>query len=376
MKVLFLGHYREFGGWSQAARNYILAMDSVGIDVVCRDISLTGRQADVPPKILSLENKSTEGCDVCIQNLLPHHLIGTGHFKKNIAILFSESSSIKPLSWFIHLRQMDEVWVPNTDSQRSLCLDNLMPEDRIRVVPCAENLSKYNQQHRPIFIKEIDDKFKFYYVGDLNDRKNIPTIIRAFHSEFDRSEPVSLIIKVQRFGTSPEQLDAAVRGICTQVKDRLRLYKSIESYHLEVIIPEEIDDSGIQSIHDYGDCLVSPSHGEAWSIPAFDAMCFGNTPICSKVGGPKDFIGDSRDIGTLVEGQDTTCVYTEPAFADMFTGRESWFDPNDAEIKNAMRFYYENKDKVDKTAGLKCAQPFSYEVVGQQIKEHLEAQCV
>ena len=34
MKVLYLGHYKEGTGWSQAAIDYILAMDSVGIDVV------------------------------------------------------------------------------------------------------------------------------------------------------------------------------------------------------------------------------------------------------------------------------------------------------------------------------------------------------
>jgi len=373
MKVLYLGHYREFGGWSQAARNYILAMDSVGIDVVCRDIPLTQRQSDIPPRISELEQKSVEGCDVCIQNLLPHHLIGTKQFKKNIAIIFSESSSIKSLPWFIALQQMDEVWVPNSDSQMSFVLDNLMPEDRIKVVPCASDLSQYNgqQQHRTILIQETEGKFKFYYIGDFNDRKNIPSIIRSFHSEFDRSEPVSLIIKVQRFGTSPEQLDSAVKDVCTQIKTRLRLYKSIESYHSEVIIPEEIDDSGICSIHSYADCLVSPSHGEAWSIPAFDAMCFGNTPICSNVGGPKEFIGTNRDTGTLVDGQQTTCIYSDPAFKDMFTGRESWLDPSDDEIKKAMRYYYENRNEIDKTAGLMQAQKFSYENIGNKIKEYL-----
>ena len=31
MKVLYIAHYKEGTGWSQAAIDYILAMDSVGI---------------------------------------------------------------------------------------------------------------------------------------------------------------------------------------------------------------------------------------------------------------------------------------------------------------------------------------------------------
>lgn len=34
MKVLYLGHYRERSGWANAAINNILALDSVGVDVV------------------------------------------------------------------------------------------------------------------------------------------------------------------------------------------------------------------------------------------------------------------------------------------------------------------------------------------------------
>ncbi len=40
MKVLYIGCYRDHTGWGQAAIDYILAMDSVGIDVVCRPLKL------------------------------------------------------------------------------------------------------------------------------------------------------------------------------------------------------------------------------------------------------------------------------------------------------------------------------------------------
>ena len=83
MKVLYIGHYKEFGGWATAAKNYILALDSVGVDVVCRNVTLT-RDRKIDGRLAELEDRSVEGCDICIQHLLPHHLIGTKRFKKNI----------------------------------------------------------------------------------------------------------------------------------------------------------------------------------------------------------------------------------------------------------------------------------------------------
>ena len=372
MKVLYLGHYREATGWAQAAIDYILALDSVGVEVVCRNISLTGREGSVPPKILELENRDTKGCEVCIQHVLPHHLVGTKQFKKNIAFFVSESTSIKTIPWFVDLHQMDEVWVPNKDLWESLINDGLLVPNSIKVVPHTFNTEKYKTGSQQISIDEIDHKFKFYYIGDLNDRKNLPSIVRCFHSEFDKSEPVSLILKVRKFGHSPDQVKEIIDYSLNQIKSRLRMYPSADDYTREVVIPEELDNEGIKAIHQYGDCFLSPTHGEAWSIPSFDAMAYGSTPICSDFGGPKEFIDkDNTSTGMCVGGSFDVCQCTDAAFPDIFTGREEWFKPSESEIKKAMRYYYENKDNIDRFAGLKHAEKFSYEVVGNMMKEYI-----
>ena len=104
MKILYIGHYKEFGGWAQAATDYILALDRAGADVVCRNVTLTKDKPDVNRRILELEKKSAEGCNVFIQHVLPHHVVGTDTFDKNIAFLASESTSIKHLAWLEHLK--------------------------------------------------------------------------------------------------------------------------------------------------------------------------------------------------------------------------------------------------------------------------------
>ena len=110
MKVLYLGHYKEGTGWASASINAISAMERVGIDVVPRNVALTGLQYQVPDNILELEKKSVAGAEYCIQHLLPHHLVGTDKFKKNVARFEGETLNIKMQPWAVHLRQMDEIW--------------------------------------------------------------------------------------------------------------------------------------------------------------------------------------------------------------------------------------------------------------------------
>ena len=58
MKVLYISNYKDGTGWGNAAADYILAMDSVGIDVVCKSITFNGEKGEVDPRILELERKS------------------------------------------------------------------------------------------------------------------------------------------------------------------------------------------------------------------------------------------------------------------------------------------------------------------------------
>tara|TARA_Y100001938_G_scaffold148102_1_gene230896 strand:- start:291 stop:1433 length:1143 start_codon:yes stop_codon:yes gene_type:complete len=377
MKVLYIAHYREFGGWSQAAIDQMLALDSVGVDVVCRNITLTSDRNDIPSKILEFENKDSSNCDVCIQHVLPHHLVGSQNFQKNIAFLESESLSIRILSWFPQLEMMDEVWVANQTLLKSLQRDGL--DSKVRLVHHATDIKKYERKHKSIIIPDIKDTFKFYYAGDLNDRKNLECISTCFHSEFDKSEDVSLVLKVNKFGHSPEAIHQRLDSILTKVKTELRIYPDLSDYKKEAVITNKLPEQDMHRLHDSCDCFLLPSRGEAWSIPALDAVGFGSTPICSNFGGPAEFIDDGDVFtGFCVDGVYSCCKCSDSAFPDMFTAREFWFTPCEQQIMQAMRGYYESwKSDPEKharkarDAGLKAVQSFSYENVGQKMLEIL-----
>jgi glycosyltransferase involved in cell wall biosynthesis len=375
MKLLYIGHVKENSGWSKAALETITAAHNAGIDVVVRNVQLTEQSKPfVHPLITALEAKPLKDIDVCIQHVLPHHLVGTQKFKKNIAYFDGESSTIKYSSWLEPLQMMDEVWVPNTDLRDRLVYGDIVKKT-VFVLPHATNTGKYYGDYKKINLGPHNHKFKFYYIGELNDRKNIETIIRCFHSEFEPHEPVALVLKLKKYGLSREEIQDYITHLSNKIKGELRMFSNPAHHHGEIVIADDLTEEQIYSLHTTCDCFISPSHGEAWSIPAFDAMAFGKTPICTKEGGPRDFISMFKtfNCGYLVDCQQSVCVHHDPAFPDIFTGRETWAQPNELQIKNAMRYYYEKREEVDRKAGLEMAENYSYEAVGNTIKEYLNA---
>jgi len=369
MKILYIGHYREGGGWANAAINTMLALDSAGVDVVCRNVKLTDTNVELHPRIQELENKPIQDIEYCIQNVLPHHVVGTQKFKKNIAYFFSESTPLRS-NWISDLNLADEVWVANEDNLKTLQESGI--EVPVRVVGVPFDSSVVEQNRNKLDLSAINHKYKFYYIGDVNDRKNLSSIIRCFHAEFESYEPVALVLKINKFGFNPDQLKNKFVEMSNDIKQRMRISNNVADFATEFIIPSRLSEEQMLDLHHTCDCFISPTHGEAWSIPAFEAMCFGNTPICSNEGGPKDFINElDSDTGMLIDGVYSVCNHSDPAFTDIFTGREEWFTPSESKIKKAMRFYYETQNVIDRTSGLKQAQKFNYENISNKIKEYL-----
>jgi len=368
MKVLYLGHYREGTGWSTSSINNILALNTLDIDLVTRNIRLT-KELEVPEEILQLEKKDLQNIDVCIQHVLPHHLVATNKFKKNIAYFENETDTITYASnWLQSLQMMDEVWVPCEESKINLNRDGLK---NVKVVPHTFDIKDYNHKNEIYFNNMPLDSFKFYYIGDLNDRKNIDNMLKCFHVAFSPSEPVELVLKV---GSShgPQHADQYINNRAEKIKRQLRLYNNIHAYKKEFIIHTPVSRKEILDIHAMCDCYLGISHGEAWNIPAFEAMAFGNTPICSDQGGPKQFIDMSnKATGSLVQGVQKIANHQDAAFPFLATGREMWFEPDDAQIIKTMRYYFENRKTKDNTSGLNQAKKFSYENIGKTMLECL-----
>lgn len=375
MKVLYLGVWKDGTGWGNAAQNYIMALDSVGIEVVPRAIQLTAADADIhiPERILELEGNDETGCDVCIQHLLPTMMEYRGQFDTNVGMYLYETSHFRNTDWASHLNLMDQVWVCNRSMLRP-ALDSYVYKP-MAVVPLCFDLSDYSQRYEPYPIPDTQGKFVFYTIGEVIRRKNLAGLLKAFHLEFTPNEPVCLMIKGNIVGASQMDSSRAIKAIVEEVKRGMRLYPNPDDYLNEVVVTQWLDREKMMRLHKTGDCFVLPSYGEAWGIPGFEAMALGNPVILTDEGGPADYI-KHRENGLLIPSR------PEPVFMrpeeipapDIWVGNEEWQVPSIDKLRKQMRTVYTSPQLRETMGinGIDRAHDYSFAKVGQQMKNLLD----
>lgn len=372
MKILLIAHYRDGTGYGSASKEMALAMDRVGLDVVLRPLKLNNWQEKLPPRIVELENKSAQGADVVITHSLPSFFDYDGRVK-NIGYFDSETTNFHDSGWSDKLNIMDEVWVVNLISAGA-CRDSGVAKPS-KVIPHAVNTAKFEQSWKTLpIIEELrtESDFIFYTIGEFNRRKNYGALLRAFHSEFRPEEPVQLVVKAHKPGSSTEDFRQEWDNFNRVVTEGVGIFRNPSYYKQPLLLPERMTEEEINRLHSSCDCFVQPSRGEAASLPALDAVGFGKTPIVTSWGGYLDYV--SNDTGFLVDCTLDSC-FGGNHLPGLYTANEQWASVDIGHLRRCMRLVYEdNKLRCKKSEeGLKRIYDFSYESIGNIIKNALES---
>ena len=323
-KVLYIGNYRDGTGWANACINNILALDSVGVDVVPRPITFEQQQQSYPQRIKELESKTTDGSDICIQHTLPHLYSYNSKYKKNIGYLAVESSNFKQTGWQNFCNLMDEIWVPSSAAKKSC--ENSGVKKPIKVAPHSLDASSYDPSKNCIQIQELDSTFNFIFVGEFVERKNIEALAKAFHMEFDLYEPVNLVIK-----TSKIDMDTA-RQYLRDIKTKLKIKKT---YKNEIFMIGMMEKDQYISLLNKCNCFVMPSRGEAFCIPALEAMMLGLPVIHTKHTGMDDFC-----VGESVDSLSVPCFNAMSTIFNLDTAQSDWQEIDLKKLCSTMRRVY------------------------------------
>ena len=368
MKVLYIGYHKENSDWGKMTQDKILALDAAGVDVTCRAVEL-GESAPLMGKVSQLEEKDTDGCDVCIQHVFPNSVVGSSKFKKNIAIFSNSFVDLKHTATIEYLKQVDEVWVSNEDNKKSI-------EDTldVKVVPSPCDMGKFKQRYQDLQIPQTKDKFVFYAFLNSKEAAIIDTVFSCFHAEFDYSDKATLVVVV----TDPsDEAQHRVNQMSQQAKTMLRLNKDASKYIKEVIITDaNLLPEHLLSVHQCGNCFLDFSN-LPWPSQAVNAIGLGSKVILTDFGGSKDILAKSPECGHAVS-YSFKCSKKSEGFLDLGLGTDFVCMPDEREIRNAMRHEYEEwlKNPVSfersaKTLGYSVCDSLSLQKVGSKMKEIL-----
>ena len=211
--------------------------------------------------------------------------------------------------------------------------------------------------------------FKFY---NIVSTLTLESVIKAFHSEFDVSEPVHLLLQMDLLQAS-EQKTQELNNFIGSVKEKIGLHKSIHSYKKDFISSHwETEISKLQ-FHDYGDCFISNNVTSA-SLQDLEAAAFGSQPIVAEQSPSANLINEATKInGTFVSKEKTE----SSMFPTMNNAKDFTISVCEIGLRRAMREKYEewSADPMSKIEnrkrGIIDMDRYSLEKSGQRMKEAL-----
>lgn len=313
LKINWHGHGTPFGGYGNANLQWSTAIErltggvSIGFGKLDKnDIevynSLTKEQRDL--WVEKPYHKERIGVIKSIPDLFHYN-----DNKVKVGFTMIENTKIGK-GWVEMCNKMDYIIVPNKQNKEAFIECGVKPE--IFVVRQGFNPDQFKYIKRD----PKKEKFTFSLSGYLDDRKNWQDVVRAFCSEFDKNEPVELLLK-----NSNENF-----GYWIPNDPRVK------------IIDTMFTPGGMRRFYEITDCFMFTTRGEGSGLPAREAMATGAPTILTNYQGLAE-VADSRYNYPIdpvaIDWPDTRPE--QPGFMARL---------DIAEIMYWMRHVYENREKA------------------------------
>ena len=367
LNILYIGTYRDGGtGYCRAATHNILALDKLGVNVICRPAIYGEVHQPLSPRIEELEKNSSDAIDFTVHHYLPDNFSYSRAGGCNVGMFYFETTRA-PALWVRKSEILDGIIFPSQQAVQNFKLSPLYDGQPLEHCPLPCDINEYLMPH-PVLDKfahmKASGRFLFYTVGECTRRKNISGLIRAYLSEFGPQDHVGLVIKTNQAGQSPRAVGAYIEKIVAETLAGLKIVGAYPPIYLQC---EALSRNELLSMHSMCDCFVMPSYGESWSWGAFDAMALGKTPIVTALDGFLEYI--DNDTGWLVPGREETVFGTDNLHPILYSKQQNWISPDLLALRACMREAYANKAEQERKSknGLKRALQFNEEAVGRKL---------
>jgi glycosyltransferase involved in cell wall biosynthesis len=185
-----------------------------------------------------------------------------------------------------------DLWVP-CEANLQAFVQSGMDLSRVHVMPYPYEPSTHLTTQIPLPRGHglVPSYKRFYAIGKWEPRKDYDRLIGAFLLAFTPRDRVCLTLKTFGYGkwSNYPSLEESGRKWVNDPAVVARGWTPKSVNRVVRFLDEELTDAEIADLHRTNNIYVSSSHGEAFDIPAFDAMCAGNSLVHIGYGGTADY---------------------------------------------------------------------------------------
>jgi len=178
------------------------------------------------------------------------------------------------------LKQADCIITDANSTKRDIIELFNIPDTKIEVIPLAADEKFYPRDDE--HIRTIRSRYGLVnpfilYVGSMEPRKNIPSLIRAFLSIKQKGYPHDLVIAGKKSGKYKS------------------IYNLIDSLNLsrEVKLLGYVPDDDLPGLYSAAEVFVYPSFYEGFGLPPLEAMSCGCPVIAANTSSLPEVVGDA-----------------------------------------------------------------------------------
>lgn len=298
--VMYVGQYGT-SGYAMAARGYICDFIMHGIPITWKPLKFDDSELtdDNHYNVLAKTVINKElSCEIgtiilhCTADLWTRYRTeNPGVFSnKNVIGYTVWETNCLPEHWSEFINQsVYEVWCPSRFNEQ--VFKNSGVTIPIRVVPHVFLRSELPPRDHIIISDYLGNTvvadsnvLTFYSISELNERKNVISLIDAYCKAFNKTDSVRLILKVHYKDYSEENLRHCLSKISAAVK-------GFPNHAPILLITKNLTELELLALHSMGDCYISLTRSEAFGLTIFDAFNYGKKIIVPGYGGQVDYLG-------------------------------------------------------------------------------------
>jgi glycosyltransferase involved in cell wall biosynthesis/2-polyprenyl-3-methyl-5-hydroxy-6-metoxy-1,4-benzoquinol methylase len=350
--LTYYGHVSDASGYGNAARGYIHALHSAGVNLSAVDLSGRARQVR-DPLVESLLGKKIHS-DFHLFHGIPHVWAQQAFRLSNTIAMTVWETDTMPSQWRNTLNHALEVWLPcdfNVEAFRGQLRKPVYKLPHAIVPRAASGLSDVNS-----FLQVTPEDFVVYSIFEWQDRKSPLEQVQAFLRAFAGNKRAVFVIK-----TNPNASGIARKTIleaCQTVLSEARIQLRAEAW----------SESEVAALHGRGDCYLSLHRGEGWGYPIFEAACNGIPVVATSFSGPLEYLDHEHHqlVGCSPTAVRQPYMYYHP--------RMNWAFPDVADAAEKLRWVFDNADEARRKAQAvvpSLQERYSPEAIGRLARARL-----